>query len=111
MHGDEEDLEAAGEESQHEQHITLVAKRLAERLCHRLLGLAGRRDRPAGLPWRRERERQWHDEEYDGGEGDERVLPTDAVNERHRQRREHELPERAGGRPGAECERAPLRWH
>src|SRR5262244_487961 len=93
MHGDEEDLEAASEEPEHEQHITLVAERLAERLCHRLLRSIGRRPRRARLPWRCERERQRHDEKHDGGEDDERVLPADTIDERHRERREQELPE------------------
>ena len=88
-----------------------MAKRLAERVCRRLLLLVGRRCKRAGLPGRRERERQWHDEKHDGGEDDERLLPADAVNERHRERREQELPERAGRRPRAEGDRAPVRRH
>ena len=47
MHGDEEDLEAAGEETQHEQHVAGVAARLGERLRRRLLGSAAAAGAPA----------------------------------------------------------------
>ena len=49
MHGDEEDLEAAGEETQHEQHVAGMAARLGERLRRRLPGQRGRRRRPPAL--------------------------------------------------------------
>ena len=37
MHGDEGELEAAGEEAEHQQHIGAVAERLGQRLPDRLL--------------------------------------------------------------------------
>ena len=36
MHGDERDVEAAGEEAEHEQHVGAVAEGFAERLAERL---------------------------------------------------------------------------
>ena len=51
MHGDEGELEAAGEEAEHQQHVAAVTERLAQRLLGRLrLGRAGDRRRSAASP-------------------------------------------------------------
>ncbi len=41
----------------------------------------------------------------------QRLLPAETVDQRDRERREQELPERTGSRAGAERERAPVRRH
>ncbi len=43
VHGDEQELEAAGEESEHQQHVTAVAEGLGQRLHQRLLLRGARR--------------------------------------------------------------------
>ena len=40
MHGDEENLEAAGEEAEHQQHVAAMTEGLGERLRDRLLARA-----------------------------------------------------------------------
>jgi hypothetical protein len=92
MRGDEGELEAAGEEAEHEQHVAAVPERLRERLRDRL----ARRRRTAGLrrvatPGEHERER--HRNEHGHGKDDERLVPAEAVDEEVRDRREEELAE------------------
>ena len=111
MHGDEEDLEAAGEEAEHEQNIAGVSERLGERLHHRLPRRAGLRQDRAGLSWRGERERQRQDEQHGGGENEQRRLPAETIDEIDREGREQKLPERTGSRSGPERDRPPLRRH
>jgi hypothetical protein len=105
VHGDERQLETAGEIAEHKQGVRALSKGLRERLPKRLLGSA-----PAHVPLdpagcERERKRQ-HDQ-HDGAEYSERLLPSHGVDERHRERRVEKLSERAGGGTRAERERAP----
>src|SRR5262245_23221492 len=79
MHGDEEDLEAAGEEAKHEQPVAAVAECLGQRLRQGLLRRRGRSSPCAGVPRRREGERQRHDQKHDRGKNHERALPAITV--------------------------------
>ena len=51
MHGDEQELEAAGEEAEHQQHVRAVPEGFGQRIAQRLLAArrAGRRSRIAGV--------------------------------------------------------------
>ena len=109
MRGDEGELEAASEETEHEQHVAAVPECLGERLRDRLA--RGRRW-TAGL--RRvaaagEHERERHRNEHGHGKDDERLVPAEAVDEKVRDRREEELAERARRGAGPEGERPPFR--
>ncbi len=108
VHGDESELEAAGEEAEHQQHVAAMTEGLAERLCDRLLRTRRRRGsgRRTGLGCRqRQRERQ--DEQHHAAEGDKRVLPAGRVDQHAGERREQELAERSGRGAETERERAP----
>jgi hypothetical protein len=105
MHGDEGELEAAGEEAEHQEHVGAVRerlrKRLLQRLRRRMFGLLDRRGR------QRQRERQHG--EHARGEDEKRLLPADRIDQHDGQRRIEELPERAGRGTEPEGERAPFR--
>ena len=64
MHGDEEELKAAGEVAEDQQHVAAMAERLRQRLRRRS-GLAARRRRAGRLARRREHERQRQDRQQD----------------------------------------------
>ena len=102
--GDEGQLETAGEEAEHEQHVGALPERLDQRLPQRLRRSA-LRGRP-GSPGR-ERERERQHQQHDHPEDHQRLLPADGVDQRHAQRRIQELAEGARGGAGAEGERAP----
>ena len=107
MHGDEGELEAAGEEAEHQQHIGAMAEGFRERRLERLLvgdGHVRRRRRR-----RRERQRQRHDQQHQQRKYRQRRLPAEIVDHRHAERREQELAERAGRGAGAERDAALLR--
>ena len=109
MHGDEEELKAAGEVAEHQQHVAAVAERFRQRLRRRF-GLRHRgRRRARRLRRRGEHERQRQDQQQDDGEHQQRVLPADIVDQADGERREQELAERAGRGAGAEADGAPLR--
>ena len=106
MDRDESELEAAGEEAEHQQHIGAMAERFRQRRLERLLvgdGNIRRRRRR-----RRDRERQRHDQQHQQREYRQRRLPAEIVDHRHAERREQELPERAGRGAGAERKAALL---
>ena len=108
MHGDEGELEAAGEEAEHQQNIGAMAERLRQRGLERLL-VRGRRIRcRRSRRRRRDRERERHDQEHQQSEHRQRRLPAEIVDHRDAERREQELPERAGRGAGAERKAALL---
>jgi hypothetical protein len=92
MHRDEENLETAGEEPEHQQQVAAVTERLRERLHHRLLHRRSCRRR-ARTSRRRQGERERDDEQRERREYDQRALPAVGVDERHRERRKQELSE------------------
>jgi hypothetical protein len=109
MHGNEGELEAAGEEAEHQKVIAAVAEGFRQRLFERL---RTRGPGPAGFAGRRrQRQRERQDEQHDAGEHDDGGAPVEGVDERAREWREQELAERAGRRAGAECERPPVVGH
>ena len=69
VHGDEGELEAAGEEAEHEQHIGAVLERLGQGLADRLVrnGRGAPLSVIPGRP-RREGESERHDEQHARGE-------------------------------------------
>ena len=111
MHRDEEYLKAAGEKSEHQQHVAPVAESLGERLHHRLLRHGGSRRRRPGVARQCQRQSERHDQQHDGAENDQRMLPAVSLHQGHRERGEQELSERARRSAGAEGERAPFRRH
>ena len=80
MHGDEEHLEAAGEEAEHQQHVAAMAERLGERLRHRLLRRAALRRGRAGCRGAASANDSGMIEKHDGGEDQQRVLPAESVD-------------------------------
>ena len=109
MHGDEGELEAAGEEAEHQQHVAAMAEGLAQRLLGLICSLAaGRRLRPGGVA---SDERQRQHQQHGAGEHQERGLPGKRVDQRMRERRIEELAERARRGAGAEGEGAPVLRH
>ncbi len=107
MHGDEGELEAAGEEAEHQQHIGAMAKRLRERLHHALV-VGGSRRTGSHLLLRRgrDRERQRQDQQREPGEDRQRALPAVIADESDAERRIEELAERTRRGAGAEGHRA-----
>ena len=91
MHGDESQLEATGEEAEHEKNIRAMAECFSERRLERLLigdGHLGRCRRRRG-----QRERKRDDQQHQPGEYRQRHLPAEIVDHRHAERREQELSE------------------
>src|SRR5258707_13372459 len=102
---DEGELETAGEEAQHKQHVAPVAEGFDERLTRRL--------RPCGCGSRcrlrrRKREGQRQHQKDRSGKDEQRGLPGERMDQRGREWRIEELAERAemqnfcGGRSAAE---------
>ena len=54
-----------------------------------------------------DRESKWDNQQQQAGKDFERCLPSDSIDQADAERREQELAEGAGGRAGAEGERAP----
>jgi hypothetical protein len=105
MHRDEVELETAGEEPEHQEHIAAVAEGLGEGLRNRLLGLA--RPLRARQRARGERDRQRQDEQDAHREDDQGRMPAEGFDQGAADGREQELAERAGGGAGAEGEGPP----
>ncbi len=106
VHGDEGELEAAGEIAEHEQHIGAVADRLAQGLAERLLRPARGRARARGNG--RECERGRQHQQHARGKHQERVLPAERAHQKDCERRIEKLPERAGRGAGAEADQPPV---
>ena len=112
MHGDEGELEAAGEEADHQQHVAAVAEGLGQRVAERLRRGAVRRRRCGSL--------RGVDSTSDSGtisaiSNAANIvsvdLPAEQADQRDRERRKQKLSERAGRGAEAEGGRAPLRRH
>ena len=106
MHGDEGELESAGEEPEHQQDVAAMAERLGERLSDRLRRHVAGSGRCAGAR-RGEHQRERQDQQHESREDHERRPPAVQVDEEHAERREQELTQRARGGAGAERQRAP----
>jgi hypothetical protein len=82
MRGDEGELEAAGEEAEHEQHIGAVPEGFGERVPERLRRVAARKaGRKTGRRRirrlrRRQRERERQHEQQEAGKHRQRGLPA-----------------------------------
>ena len=108
MHGDEGELEAAGEEAEHEQHVAAVPEGLRQRLRDRLARQARAGPAASASPARRRRRATSGSIRSTArGEDDERLLPAERLDENVADRREQELAEGAGRGAGAEGERTP----
>ncbi len=90
VHADEDDLEAADEEAEGEQHVAAVAERLAQRLAGRLLERV--RNGIAALDeCRGERKHQ----QAERAQCQQRAVPTEMHQQPLRERQQRELSERA----------------
>jgi len=87
---DEHDLKAADEESERQQHVTAVPKRLAHRFAGRLLECVNML--PASLDHRGGERR---DEDADRSERQQGTVPADLREQHLCQRQQRELPEGA----------------
>ena len=110
VRGDEGELEAAGEEAEHQEHVGAVLEGLASAPA-RSTGSAAARGPPhrcvgAGAA-RRERKRERQHQEHGGREDHERLMPAERVDQDVADRREEELAEGAGrrARPRRPCGR------
>ena len=107
MHGDESELKAAGEETEHQQHVGTMAERLRKRRPERLLVRHGGRIRRC-RGWRCERKRQRYDQQHQKCEYRQCRLPAEIVDQGDAERREQKLPERSRGGSRAKRNSAPL---
>ena len=109
MHGDEEELEAAGEEAEHQQHVAAVAEGLGQRLLSAIC-VAARAAAATGAFARGVASAS--DSGMISSTTPAKITsvccqPKSSISA-DRERREQELAERAGRRAGAEGERAPV---
>ena len=105
--GDEGELEAAGEEAEHEQHVAAMRRTPRDSACLSDCCAVPRRC-PALAARRRQRERERQHQQHEPGEDQQRGLPAECVRSATRASGENRnWPNEPGGGAGAERERAP----
>src|SRR5215213_3795987 len=106
MHGDECDVEAAGEEAEYQKNVRVVSEGFAKCFPEglRLLRRAGTHVHRRGPD--DESKRKHHEDQ--NREDDQGLMPANFLEQTDRKWREEELTERSGRGAKPECKAAPL---
>ena len=111
MHGDEGELEAAGEEAEHQQHVGAMAERLRQRLLAPIAAARAAARARGACAARSASATAACTSSSTPAKITSVVCQPIGVHQAHGERREQELAERARRRAGAERERAPAFRH